>query len=136
MKKKEIESMLSTDVPFKASDSLKGRIMEKAAREEPAAVRARSWKWARWAMPVAAALALAVLVTVKPGVTPAIAAEKLFRTAAEYFSQRPLFSAKVEVRTLPFRLHPSAETLCGSYHDRGPGKRRLAPGEIRKGRSV
>ena len=51
MKKKEIESMLSTDVPFKASDSLKGRIMEKAAREEPAAVRARSWKWARWAMP-------------------------------------------------------------------------------------
>ena len=51
--------MLSTDVPFKASDSLKGRIMEKAAREEPAAVRARSWKWARWAMPVAAALALA-----------------------------------------------------------------------------
>ena len=101
MKKKEIESMLSTDVPFKASDSLKGRIMEKAAREEPAAIRARSWKWARWAMPVAAALVLAVLVTVKPGVTPAIAAEKLFRTAAEYFSQRPVFSAKVEVRTLP-----------------------------------
>ena len=86
--------MLSTDVPFKASDSLKGRILEKAAREEPAASRARPWKWARWAMPVAAAaLALAVLVTVKPGVTPAIAAEKLFRTAAEYFNQRPVFSA-------------------------------------------
>ena len=94
--------MLSTDVPFKASDSLKGRILEKAAREEPAASCARPWKWARWAMPVAAAaLTLAVLVTVKPGVTPAIAAEKLFRTAAEYFSQRPVFSAKVEVRTLP-----------------------------------
>ena len=102
MKKKEIESMLSTDVPFKASDSLKGRILEKAAREEPATPRARSWKWARWAMPVAAAaLALAVLVTVKPGVTPAIAAEKLFRSAAEYFSLRPVFSAKVKVRTKP-----------------------------------
>lgn len=94
--------MLSTDVPFKASDSLKGRIVEKAAQEEPTTSRARSWKWVRWAMPVAAAaLALAVLVTVKPGVTPAIAAEKLFRTAAEYFNLRPVFSAKVEVRTEP-----------------------------------
>ena len=102
MKKKEIERMLSTDVPFKASDNLKERILEKAAREEPATCRTRSWKWARLAMPVAAAaLAIAVLVTVKPGVTPALAAEKLLRTAAEYFSQRPVFSARVEVRTLP-----------------------------------
>ena len=70
--------MLSTDVLFKASDSLKDRILEKAAREEPVTGRARTWKWARWAMPVAAAaLTLAVLVTVKPGVPPAIAAEKL-----------------------------------------------------------
>ena len=102
MKKKEIENMLSTDVPFKASDSLKGRILEKAAREEPAASPARSWKWTRVVMPVAAAaLAITVLVTVKPGVTPALAAENLFRTAAEYFSQRPVFSAKVKVRTRP-----------------------------------
>lgn len=101
MNKKEIERMLSTDVPFKASDDLKGRIMEKAAREEPAAVRTRSWRWARFAMPVvAAALAVAVIVTLKPGVTPTLAAENLLRSAAEYFVSHPVFSAKVEVRTL------------------------------------
>ena len=68
MKKREIEQMLTPRGDFRASDDLKKRIMEQAAREESplaadAAVRRRSFPvWVRYAAPVAAAAAVVVAI--------------------------------------------------------------------------
>ena len=80
-----IEKMLTPQCEFKASSSLKDRILEAAAQEEittPARPRLVIMKYL--ATSVAAAIALlAVLFIGKSSVQPTYAAEKIFADAAE-----------------------------------------------------
>ncbi len=99
MKTNDIEKMLSPKCEFRASDNLKGRILEQA-QSEAVPQTTKTIPWLRWATSIAAAVAIvAVAVIVKPGSTPMYAAEAFFHRAAEYFMNSPSFIAEFEVRT-------------------------------------
>lgn len=104
MKKNDkIEKMLAPDCEFKASESLKSRIMESAQAETtPNQRMAVRFPWRPAFATCAAALAIvAAVILIKPGSTPAYAAEALFARAAEYFSAVSGYTVHFEARTLP-----------------------------------
>ena len=98
-----IEKMLTPQCEFKASSSLKDRILEAAAQEEittPARPRLVIMKYL--ATSVAAAIALlAVLFIGKSSVQPTYAAEKIFADAAEILNNLNSYTAILKVRTDP-----------------------------------
>lgn len=102
-KNSKIEKMLAPDCEFKASESLKSRIMESAQAETtPNQRTAVRFTWRSAFATCAAALAIvAAVILIKPGSTPAYAAEALFARAAEYFSAVSGYTVHFEARTLP-----------------------------------
>ena len=101
-KNNKIKKMLSPDCEFKASESLRGRIIDSAKAETVSGhcptVR---FPWRSAFVTCAAALAIFVAVIFKPGSTPLYAAGPLFAKAAEYFSNVSGYSVHFEARTLP-----------------------------------
>ena len=102
-KNSKIEKMLTPDCEFKASETLKSRIMESAQAETtPNQRTAVRFPWRSAFATCAAALAIvAAVILIKPGSTPAYAAEALFAKAAEYFSAVSGYTVHFEARTLP-----------------------------------
>lgn len=102
-KNSKIEKMLTPDCEFKASESLKARIMESAGAETASSRRPSvKFHWRTAFATCAAALAVvAAVIIVKPGSTPAYAAGTLFARAAEYFSKVSGYTVHFEARTLP-----------------------------------
>lgn len=98
-----IEKMLTPDCEFKASESLKSRIMESAEAETISGRRATGqYHWRTAFASCAAVLAIvAAVIIIKPGSTPVFAAETLFARAAEYFSNVIGYTVHFEARTLP-----------------------------------
>ena len=103
-KNSKIEKMLAPDCEFKASGSLKARIME-SAQAEPVPGRKPAgpphWRTAFATFAVALAV-VAVLIIIKPGSEPVYAAGSLFARAAKYLSSVSGYSVHFEARTLPF----------------------------------
>ncbi len=99
----KIEKKLTPDCEFKASESLKSRIIESAKAETtPGRSPAIRFHWRTALATCAAAFAIvAAVIIVKPGSTPVYAAEALFARAAEYFSNVSGYTVHFEARTLP-----------------------------------
>ena len=105
MKKNDkIEKMLTPDCEFKASESLKSRIMEAAEKEKAPGHRpAIQFHWRSAFATCTAALAIvAAVIIIKPGSTPAHAAGTMFARAAAYFTNVSGYTVHFEARTLPF----------------------------------
>lgn len=101
-KNNKIEKMLTPDCEFKASETLKARIMELAKTGMISGCRPvvkSHWRTA-FAICAAALAIVAVVIFIKPGSTPVYAAETLFARAAEYFSNVSGYTVHFEVRTL------------------------------------
>ena len=99
----KIEKMLTPDCEFKASESLKSRIIESAKAETaPGRRPAIRFHWLTALATCAAASAIiAAVIIVRPGSAPVYAAEALFARAAEYFSNVSGYTVHFEARTLP-----------------------------------
>ncbi len=95
--------MLTPDCEFKASESLKSRIIESAKAETATGRRpAIRFLWRTALATCAAAFAIvAAVIIIKPGSTPVYAAGALFSRAAEYFSNVSGYTVHFEARTLP-----------------------------------
>ena len=98
-----IEQQLTPKCEFHASDNLMQKIMGSAnANTDSTTVKNRRFNWRPiFATLASAAAAIALLFVVIPGGTPAIAAEKLFAHAAEFFNSISGYSVEFESRTLP-----------------------------------
>ena len=104
-----IEKILTPQCEFKASASLKDRILEGAAQKEVQAVqdapKVRKVNFRRWIGSCAAAVAvIAMILVFRPGTTQMYAASDFFHSAIEYFTGHPSFVATLEVRTEPKEL--------------------------------
>ena len=99
----EIEQLLTPKCEFHASDNLMQKVMSSAAANADAATeKNHRFNWRPvFATLASAAAAIALLFVVIPGGTPAIAAEKLFAHAAEFFNSISGYSVEFESRTLP-----------------------------------
>ena len=97
-----IEQQLTPKCEFHASDNLMQKVMSSAsANAESAIEKNRRFNWRPiFATLASAAAAIALLFVVIPGGTPAIAAEKLFAHAAEFFNSISGYSVNFESRTL------------------------------------
>ena len=99
---KNIEQQLTPKCEFRASDNLMRKVMSSAAANADSAIEKNHrfhWKPV-FATLASAAAAIALLFVVIPGGTPAIAAEKLFAHAAEFFNSISGYSVEFESRTL------------------------------------
>lgn len=95
--------MLSPGCEFRASESLKSKIMEAAKTENgQGRMPTAHFNWRPALATCAAALAvIAAIFVIKPGSTPVYAAESFFARAAEYFSNVSGYTVNFKVRTLP-----------------------------------
>ena len=100
---KNIEQQLTPKCEFHASDNLMQKVMGSAsANAATANAKTTRFTWkAAFASVASVAAAIALLFVVIPGGTPAIAAEKLFAHAAEFFNSISGYSVNFESRTLP-----------------------------------
>ena len=105
MKKTEIEIMLTPDCDFSASDELKERILNAAAQEcSTQTIRAGFARWRTALSTCAAGIAVVAIMVfmLKPGSTPAFAAESFFANAAKVFSSSDGYAIDFEVRTIDY----------------------------------
>lgn len=100
---KDIEQLLTPKCEFHASDNLMQKVMSSAtANAATANAKTTRFTWkAAFASVASVAAAIALLFVIIPGGTPAIAAEKLFAHAAEFFNSISGYSVNFESRTLP-----------------------------------
>ncbi|MBQ0087002.1 MAG: hypothetical protein KBS72_04890, partial [Bacteroidales bacterium] len=99
---KNIEKQLTPKCEFHSSDNLMKKVMSSAnANTDSTTVKNRRFNWRPvFATLASAVAAIALLFVVIPGGTPAIAAEKLFAHAAEFFNSISGYSVEFESRTL------------------------------------
>jgi len=99
----DIEKQLTPKCEFHASDNLIAKIMNSAADDASAAsaIDRRFNLRAAFASVASVAAAIALLLIVIPGGTPAIAAERFFAHAAEFFNSISGYSVNFEIRTTP-----------------------------------
>ncbi len=103
-KNENIEQMLTPRCEFRASDSLKDRIMNAAAKKNVMEMPKRRRPIMRWlSTGVAAAIIIVVVVLAALPSTPAYAAAAPFRIAAEQFDKTLSFKATIKVRTQPIQ---------------------------------
>ena len=97
----DIEQQLAPKCEFRASENLLERVMNAAAEEtQPSRKVTVDFRWKKaFAYAASVAAIVALFIVVKPVGTPAIAAEKLFARAADYFTTVSGYTVNFEVRT-------------------------------------
>ena len=100
--KSEIEKTLTPNCEFRASKTLKEKVMQAAEREDTPGkiVRLSSWKTV-FATCAAVAAIIAIVLVIKPGMTPLYAEEDIFARAARFFNKVSGYVIIFEARTLP-----------------------------------
>lgn len=100
--KSEIEKTLAPNCEFRASKTLKEKVMQAAEREDTPekTVRLSSWKTV-FATCAAVAAIIVLVILIKPGMTPLYAEESIFARAARFFNKVSGYAITFEARTLP-----------------------------------
>jgi len=98
----DIEQQLTPKCEFHASEGLLDKVMNSAAEDaQPAKKVAVDFWWKKvFAYAASVAAIVALFIVVKPAGTPAIAAEKLFARAADYFTTVTGYTVNFDVRTI------------------------------------
>lgn len=97
---KEIERQLTPKCEFGVSDSFAKKVLKEAAGQTAEQETAPAFRWKKVFAPIAAVAAcLALLIVIKPVGTPAIAAEKIFARAADFFNTVSGYRIEFGVRT-------------------------------------
>lgn len=97
----DIEQQLAPKCEYRASENFLGKVMSAAAAEtQPSRKVTVDFRWKKaFAYAASVAAIVALIIVVKPVGTPAIAAEKLFARAADYFTTVSGYTVNFEVRT-------------------------------------
>lgn len=100
--KSEIEKTLTPDCEFHVSKSLKEKVMQAAEQETVSekTVKLSSWK-TLLATCAATAAIIAIVLLIKPGMTPLYAEEGIFARAARFFNKTNGYTITFDARTLP-----------------------------------
>jgi hypothetical protein len=97
---KEIERQLTSKSEFSVSKDFANRVLQSAALQTRERETAPAFRWKKVFAPIAAVAAcMALFIVVKPVGTPAIAAEKFFARAADFFNTVSGYRVEFGVRT-------------------------------------
>ena len=100
--KSEIEKAFAPNCEFHASKSLKEKVLQRAKQENVSekTLKLSSWKMVLTSCAATAAI-IAIVLMIKPGMTPLYAEEDIFVRAARFFNKTNGYTITFDVRTLP-----------------------------------
>lgn len=100
--KSEIEKTLAPNCEFHASKTLKEKILQAAEQENVSEKTVKLWSWKTVLTTCAATAAIiAIVMVIKPGLTPLYAEEGIFARAAKFFNNVSGYTVTFDARTLP-----------------------------------
>ena len=100
--KSEMENTLTPNCEFHASNNLKEKVLQAAEQKviSGKTIRLKSWKTAL-ATCAATAAVVAIVLLIKPGMTPLYAENDVFARAAQFISKVSGYTITFDARTLP-----------------------------------